>query len=126
LNYLVIDCRSEAEYQGGHIKGAINVSSKEQLLDFFFEQSRIEHLMKSQTVLVFHCEFSERRAPGLYSILRGVDREMNHAYYPRLFYPEIYVLKGGYSEFWRSYPGHCNGAYTKMEGNFSYNHKTRA
>ena len=123
----MIDCRSPAEFEGGHIKGAINVSSKEQLLEFFFsDQGRIEHLMKTQTLLVFHCEFSERRAPGLYAILRGMDREINHAYYPRLFYPEIYVLKGGYSQYWRNYPDNCNGAYTKMEGNFSYNHKKRA
>jgi M-phase inducer tyrosine phosphatase len=59
----------------------------------------------------------------MYSILRGTDRELNHAYYPRLFYPEIYVLQGGYSKYWANFPDRCMGGYTKMEGNFSYNKK---
>jgi hypothetical protein len=48
LNYLIIDCRSMAEFKGGHIKGAMNISSKEQLHDFFFgSEQRTAYLMKS-------------------------------------------------------------------------------
>ena len=48
LNYLIIDCRSAYEFNGGHIKGAINMPSKEYALDFFFgDQERINHLMKT-------------------------------------------------------------------------------
>lgn len=123
---MIIDCRSPYEFNGGHIKGAINMPSKEHALDFFFgEQERIDHLMKTQTILILHCEFSERRAPQTYSILRGVDREINHAHYPCLFYPEIYVLQGGYKHYWGNFPENCEGQYTKMEGNFSYNKKKR-
>ena len=46
--------------------------------------------------------------------MRGLDREVNLQIYPKLFYPEIYVLQGGYSEFWRSFPQWCQGGYVKM------------
>jgi hypothetical protein len=50
----------------------------------------------------------------MYSILRGLDRAFNTNIYPKLFYPEIYVMEGGYSQFHVNYPQHCEGQYTKM------------
>lgn len=50
-------------------------------------------------VLVFHCEFSSERAPRLARFLRNYDRSVN--VYPSLHYPEIYLLKDGYKEFYR-------------------------
>jgi hypothetical protein len=35
------------------------------------------------------------------------------------------MLAGGYSQYWAKYPENCEGNYTKMEGNFSYNKKKR-
>lgn len=50
-------------------------------------------------VLIFHCEFSSERGPKLARSLRNHDRGVN--VYPHLHYPEIYVLKDGYKEFFR-------------------------
>ena len=47
----------------------------------------------------------------MYSMMRGVDREMNMDIYPKLFYPEIYVLEGGYQEFYGKHREHCSGGY---------------
>ena len=66
-------------------------------------------------IIVFHCEFSQRRGPILYSVVRGMDRELNTAVYPKLCYPEIYVLQDGYSRFHKMFPQHCVGGYVKME-----------
>ena len=33
---IVVDCRFDYEYQGGHIKGAINVNSKDAMEEVFF------------------------------------------------------------------------------------------
>ncbi|XP_061088382.1 cell division cycle 25 homolog d isoform X1 [Conger conger] len=56
-------------------------------------------------LIVFHCEFSTERGPRLYRNLRKLDRSLN--VYPQLFYPELYVLEGGYKEFFSQFPGLC-------------------
>ena len=55
---IVVDCRFEYEYRGGHIEGAINVNSKEELATQLLETPSTE-----KTLLVFHCEYSAHRAP---------------------------------------------------------------
>lgn len=103
-NFIIIDCRFEYEFAGGHIQGAVNISSPEQLKSFLFpSKERLEELMAQRTMLIFHCEFSEKRAPFLYRCLRDTDRRCNVDVYPRLFFPEIYVMEGGYCAFWQRY-----------------------
>jgi hypothetical protein len=36
--------------------------------------------------------------------LRSRDRTLNGALYPKIFYPEVYILEGGYCGFYRSRP----------------------
>ena len=55
---LVIDCRFEYEYTGGHIEGAINFNNKEELASKLFQEASSE-----KTLLIFHCEYSAHRAP---------------------------------------------------------------
>lgn len=55
---LIVDCRFEYEYEGGHIDGAINVNSKEELASKLFDP-----VSSSRTLLIFHCEYSAHRAP---------------------------------------------------------------
>lgn len=55
---LIVDCRFEYEYDGGHIDGAVNVNSKEELAKKLFEPAT-----SSRTILIFHCEYSAHRAP---------------------------------------------------------------
>ena len=54
-------------------------------------------------MIIFHCEFSQRRGPALYNSLRDADRRINTDIYPKLFFPEIYVMEGGYSKFWNEF-----------------------
>lgn len=55
---IVVDCRFEYEYDGGHIEGAININDKEQLANQLFEAPTT-----NKTLLIFHCEYSAHRAP---------------------------------------------------------------
>lgn len=55
---VVIDCRFEYEYNGGHIDGALNYNDKEELAGKLFES-----MAPSRTLLIFHCEYSAHRAP---------------------------------------------------------------
>lgn len=57
-NSIVVDCRFEYEYKGGHIEGAVNVNNKEELANQLFETCP-----KEKTLLIFHCEYSAHRAP---------------------------------------------------------------
>jgi len=68
--------------------------------------------------VVFHCEYSAHRAPRLFASsesltnpralhLRNRDRQLNMHQYPRLHYPEIYILQGGYSGFFAHNKERC-------------------
>ena len=80
---LIIDSRFEYEYEGGHIKGAINLNQPETIEDYFFkDKEEIEKLMTSKTIIVFHCEFSQQRGPKMYRTLREIDRRLHIDFYP--------------------------------------------
>jgi len=59
------------EYEGGHIRDAINIFSKEQMLKDYSENklgkksSKTDHVSGKRNVLIFHCEFSSERGPSL-------------------------------------------------------------
>ncbi|ROT37198.1 M-phase inducer phosphatase [Sodiomyces alkalinus F11] len=99
---MVIDCRFEYEYEGGHIDGAVNYNSKELLSSQLFR-----HPMEGRTLLVFHCEYSVHRAPLMARHVRSEDRTVNAEHYPKLTYPEVYILEGGYSAFFAQHRLRC-------------------
>jgi rhodanese-related sulfurtransferase len=129
--YLVIDCRFPFEYNGGHIKNAINIfepDALESLLlapqnpsESLFVSSNVhispslreqidnldEQLLTAiskdpkNLVIIFHCEFSQKRGPKMYRHLRELDRQQHADTYPELYYPNIYILEGGYKGFWQ-------------------------
>ncbi|XP_075532616.1 uncharacterized protein LOC142565909 isoform X1 [Dermacentor variabilis] len=101
----VIDCRYPFEYNGGHIKGAINVYRSEHLMSEFLEKAT--STSDSRRVLVFHCEFSSERGPKLSRLLRERDRQIHFNQYPALKHPEIYVLEGGYKAFYEEFQDLC-------------------
>lgn len=99
---MVIDCRFEYEYNGGHINGAINFNDKEELATRLFDRT-----VNPKTLLIFHCEYSAHRAPIAAKYVRGEDRNANAHQYPKLSYPEIYILDGGYNSFYKEYKHRC-------------------
>lgn len=65
-SYSIIDCRYPYEYNGGHIKGAKNIYTRDQLYQEFV--STKDNNMNStgkRHILIFHCEFSSERGPSL-------------------------------------------------------------
>lgn len=104
----VIDCRFPYEYDGGHLPGAININSPLKLFDKFFEKPN------EREVIIFHCEFSQSRGPKIAELFRDHDREINKNRYPFLYYPDVYILDGGYKSFYETFPKMCDGDYVKM------------
>ncbi|XP_065409705.1 M-phase inducer phosphatase 3-like [Chrysemys picta bellii] len=103
--YVVVDCRYPYEYAGGHIKGALNLYREEQLARWFLPDPLGTTPCPRSSVLIFHCEFSSERGPRLCRSLRRMDRDANR--YPELWYPELYVLRGGYKEFYQHFQDLC-------------------
>lgn len=136
-SFTIIDCRYPYEYDGGHIQMAINLYTQEQILNRFIKTKPKEAGSKDSSndedddddktandkrdILIFHCEFSSERGPSLCRFLRNNDRVKNSRVYPKLHYPEIYLLDGGYKEFFQHYSHLCEPcAYKPMH---SKNHE---
>jgi len=99
---MVIDCRFEYEFEGGHIDGAVNYNDKELLTSQLFHD-----ILPGKTLLIFHCEYSAHRAPIMARYVRKQDRSTNAEQYPKLTYPEVYILDGGYSAFFAEHQSRC-------------------
>lgn len=122
-DYTIVDCRYPYEYEGGHIRGAKNFYTQEQIIAEFLtdqktEQQQIRNLAtggQKRHIIIFHCEFSSERGPRLSRFLRNSDRVRNTNVYPSLDYPEIYLLHNGYKDFFEHYSELCDPvAYRPM------------
>ncbi|XP_076411081.1 M-phase inducer phosphatase 3 isoform X2 [Peromyscus maniculatus bairdii] len=103
--FYIIDCRYPYEYLGGHILGALNLHSQKELHEFFLKKPIVPLDIQKRIIIVFLCEFSSERGPRMCRSLREKDRALNQ--YPALYYPELYVLKGGYRDFFPEYMELC-------------------
>uniref|UniRef100_A0A6I8PDL4 M-phase inducer phosphatase n=1 Tax=Ornithorhynchus anatinus TaxID=9258 RepID=A0A6I8PDL4_ORNAN len=101
---VIIDCRYPYEYEGGHIKGAVNLHMEEEVESFLLKKPILPAHGK-RVIVVFHCEFSSERGPRMCRFVRKRDRLGNE--YPKLHYPELYVLKGGYKDFFSKCQSFC-------------------
>ncbi|KFQ23411.1 M-phase inducer phosphatase 1, partial [Merops nubicus] len=61
---VIIDCRYPYEYEGGHIKGAVNLHMEEEVEDYLLKKP-IQPSENKRVIVVFHCEFSSERGPRM-------------------------------------------------------------
>ncbi|KAF8479953.1 hypothetical protein JB92DRAFT_1769698 [Gautieria morchelliformis] len=119
-SFTIVDCRFEYEYDGGHIPGAINLNTADSIEGYFLGPNKPAPCESgdptAKTVLIFHCEFSVKRAPTFAKHVRSKDRSMNGRVYPKVCYPEMYILEGGYSQFYEQFPDDCEpNGYVQMD-----------
>ncbi|ORY04162.1 Rhodanese-like protein [Basidiobolus meristosporus CBS 931.73] len=100
---IIVDCRFPYEYAGGHIEGAVNLSTKDELENHLLENFDFN----KRTVIIFHCEYSSQRGPRMALHLRSRDRELNSMDYPNLYFPQLYILDGGYRSFYSQVKEFC-------------------
>lgn len=100
---IIIDCRFGYEYEGGHIRDAVNIPDEPECarLQEIFDDRELQ-MLGAKVCFVFHCEFSSHRGPRGYKKIRDLDRKANAANYPYLTFPEMYLLEGGYKTFFES------------------------
>jgi rhodanese-related sulfurtransferase len=60
-NVTIVDCRYPYEFEGGHIRVAVNLYTKDAVNTLIQETSSTE----KPHVLIFHCEFSSERGPKM-------------------------------------------------------------
>ncbi|TDG99174.1 hypothetical protein EPR50_G00208840 [Perca flavescens] len=102
---IIMDCRYPYEFEGGHIKGALNLHQEDQVEDFLLKTPIVPCCPDKRVVIIFHCEFSSERGPRMCRFVRERDRAANE--YPNLHYPELYILKGGYKDFFPHFQAQC-------------------
>jgi hypothetical protein len=128
--YQGIQLKFPNKFLGGHIRGAINITNPGLLEKLFFtnknlvqdrnyvqclrndfqgtlsrldiDPSTYQAESPCTPIIVFHCEFSQKRGPRALKVFRTLDREFNK--WPLLNYPEIYILEGGYERFHAEQP----------------------
>lgn len=105
--YIILDARYPYEFNGGHINGALSAFDKKEITNKLFDQSLFVQKNDKPVVIIFHCEFSAERGPRLMREFRDMDRTLNKDNYPNLFYPEIYLLEGGYKVFYEKHVQYC-------------------
>uniref|UniRef100_A0A673TLB3 M-phase inducer phosphatase n=1 Tax=Suricata suricatta TaxID=37032 RepID=A0A673TLB3_SURSU len=103
--FVIVDCRYPYEYEGGHIKTAVNLPLERDAETFLLRSPITPCNLDKRIILIFHCEFSSERGPRMCRFIRERDRAAND--YPSLYYPEMYILKGGYKEFFPQHPTFC-------------------
>ncbi|XP_045741414.2 M-phase inducer phosphatase 2 isoform X3 [Mirounga angustirostris] len=103
--FVIVDCRYPYEYEGGHIKTAVNLPLERDAETFLLHSPITPCNLDKRIILIFHCEFSSERGPRMCRFIRERDRAAND--YPSLYYPEMYILKGGYKEFFPQHPTFC-------------------
>lgn len=68
-SYQVIDCRYPYEYNGGHIQGAANLFTQDNILKNLMssktETATVLPEEPKRNIIIFHCEFSSERGPKL-------------------------------------------------------------
>ena len=107
---ILVDCRFNYEYEGGHIHGAVRYADKHIL-----STELLGHSINRRTLLIFYCEFSIYRAPLMASHIRSEDRKANKENWPKLSFPDTYILDGGYKAFFVKNPHKCSPqGYVKM------------
>lgn len=102
---IVMDCRYPYEFEGGHIKGALNLHQEDQVEDFLLKMPIVPSCPDKRIVIIFHCEYSSERGPRMCRFVRERDRAINE--YPNLYYPELYILRGGYKDFFPHFQSQC-------------------
>ncbi|KAE8983933.1 hypothetical protein PF011_g20979 [Phytophthora fragariae] len=90
----LLDCRFPFEFEGGSLHGAMSMCDPDAMEAKLFESTGIETC--TRTALIFFCEFSANRAPKMLRHVRNVDRRVHADSYPELYYPELYLIDGGY------------------------------
>jgi hypothetical protein len=99
---VLVDCRGDLEFNGGHISVAIHAQTEEDFEEVFHK------FYTENTCFVFHCEFSKVRAPLRLKQFLQIGRSQGIE-----SMPHCYVLDRGYSVFYVLHSEQCVDGYRR-------------
>ncbi|EKE38624.1 hypothetical protein ENUP19_0055G0035 [Entamoeba nuttalli] len=99
----IIDVRYPYEYNGGHVRYSLNISTETALYKELNKLFEINYSKK--IILIAYCEFSKTRAPNLL-------KELRHTIRNKLI--DIFLVEGGYERIFEEFPSLCEGGYVQM------------
>ena len=107
----VFDCRGMREYEAGHIHGAVPPDRVLVTLDhLMLGRKHFSDNYKKPFALLFHCEFSQERAPAVASVWINLCDARWKSEYPGRRMPFLNLLiKSGYKTFVEGYEQLCCG-----------------
>ena len=112
---VVLDARRQHEYEGGHIQGALNITSPDIRGKLLQLVQRAQH-DDVRCVVLCHCEFSSQRGPDLLRALRAVETDVlldsrrdADVLMPseQSRFQHLFLIEGGYERFVRVRPDLC-------------------
>ncbi|KAF8061560.1 hypothetical protein FPV67DRAFT_1452491 [Lyophyllum atratum] len=112
VDFHIIDCRFDYEYAGGHIPGAVNINTTAAVEELLLGPSLTKPRPSTSGDSI------KKTYPGfpLAKHLRAKDRAMNNHVYPKIHFPEVYILEGGYCQYFKTSPLRCEPpAYVTMD-----------
>lgn len=109
---ILVDCRWDYEFNGGSVNGAVNINDGQILKN----QLLLGNKPEIPTDIVFYCEFSQVRAVRLSNYFKFMENKLHN----RLWYPNIFLLNGGYSRFSKEYPQYTTTGKYIQECDFRY------
>ena len=111
-----MDCRFIYEFKGGHIIGAINITTIDALEKYYdlFLKIIEKNVSPDDLIIAFHCEFSQERSVLFAQIFKEIDRR-HHLYdYPNVSFPNVYIIYGGFKKIYQEHKEICTGSYVEM------------
>lgn len=118
--FYIIDCRFPFEYEGGHIAGARNLWTVELLIQFLFYNLELDLAAGDRTAFIFHCEFSAQRGPTQYLNVADMDTRITLSQNHNRLFPELYLLHGGYEQYFGKYPEDCTPQHYRTMDNADF------
>ncbi|GAB1219478.1 hypothetical protein ENUP19_0036G0052 [Entamoeba nuttalli] len=123
---ITIDSRYPYEYNAGHIINSINIWNDNEIFQQLHPLDGLDDNIKP--ILIIYCEFSQKRGPLIAKKIRELDwSHMEESNSFNWLFPEIYVLDGGFKNFYKRNKELCCGEYVKMDDTrFVYEHSCYA
>lgn len=99
LELVIVDCRYPFEYEGGHIKGALNLFSNEMIHKRFISTENTDRtgndapaIASEDILVVFHCEYSSARGPAGCVLKYFVEHALSDLRLPHLKSPFLQYI----------------------------------